>query len=49
MPNSDLVSIKLGTCVSWAHKTCSTSPLFIEVPVPSQESEHSCTFFVYAC
>ena len=26
----------------WVHKTGSISPLFIEVPVPSQESEWSC-------
>jgi len=26
----------------WAHKTSLTSQLFIEVPVPSQESERSC-------
>jgi len=26
----------------WAHKTSITLPLFIEVPVPSQESERSC-------
>jgi hypothetical protein len=26
----------------WVHKTNSTAPLFIEVPVPSLESERSC-------
>jgi len=26
----------------WSHKTSLTLPLFIEVPVPSQESERSC-------
>ena len=26
----------------WVHKTSLTPPLFIEVPVPSQESERSC-------
>jgi len=26
----------------WTHKTCLISPLFIEVTVPSQESEWSC-------
>ena len=26
----------------WAHKTSLTLPLFIEMPVPSQESEQSC-------
>jgi len=26
----------------WAHKTCLTLSLFIEVPVLSQESERSC-------
>jgi hypothetical protein len=26
----------------WADKTSLTAPLFIEVPVPSQESERSC-------
>ena len=26
----------------WAYKTSLTPPLFIEVPVPSQESERSC-------
>ena len=26
----------------WAHKTSLTQPLFIEVPVPSHESEQSC-------
>ena len=26
---------------AWAHKTSLTLPLFIEVPVPSQESEWS--------
>jgi hypothetical protein len=30
----------------WAHKTSLTLPLFyIEVPVPSQESEWSCIFY----
>ena len=27
---------------AWAHETRLTSPLFIEVPAPSQESERSC-------
>jgi len=27
-----------------AHKTSLTLPLFIEVPVPSQESERSCMY-----
>jgi hypothetical protein len=26
----------------WAHKTSLAPPLFIEAPVPSQESERSC-------
>ena len=26
----------------WAHKTSLTPPLFIEMPVPIQESERSC-------
>jgi hypothetical protein len=30
----------------WAHKTGLTPPLFIEVPVPSQECEHG---HVYLC
>jgi hypothetical protein len=27
---------------AWAHKTSLTPPPFIEIPVPSQESEWSC-------
>ena len=30
--------------MNWAHKTSLTQPLFIEVPVPSQESDQS---FIY--
>ena len=30
-----------------AHKTSLDLPLFIEVPVPSQESEQSCIFVCY--
>jgi hypothetical protein len=32
--------MKLGEV--YAHETCLIPPLFIEVPVPSQESEMSC-------
>ena len=28
----------------WAHKTSLTQPLYIEVPVSSQESERSCMY-----
>ena len=31
----------------WAHKTSLTPPLFIEVSVPSQESERSCIFVLF--
>ena len=31
----------------WAHNTSLTPPLFIEVPVPSQEMERSYRFFLF--
>ena len=37
---TNVVSWLLGEV--WAHKTSLTSPVFIEVSVPSQESERSC-------
>ena len=40
-----IISIISLIVEEWVHTTSLTLPLFIEVPVPSQETERSCICF----
>ena len=44
----ELYANKFKNLIGYINKTSLTSPLFIEVPVPSQMSELSCVCFLFS-
>ena len=44
----ELYANKFKNLIGYTNKTSLTSPLFIEVPVPSQMSERSCVCFLFS-